>query len=70
MLTGGWHGNQWTHKAKMADLFVLFTCDTYPFVAFVRIIGDQSAVPTTTLTKLTCALAFTSRFLSVFIEAY
>ena len=42
-LAGGRHVHQWMHKAKMAGLFVLFTCSTEPFFAFVLISGDQSA---------------------------
>jgi hypothetical protein len=68
MLAGGRHVRQWTHKARMADLFVLFTCGTEPFDAFVRILGDQNAARNATLTKLTCALLLTFHFF-VFMEA-
>ena len=68
-LAGGRHVHQWMHKAKMAVLFVLFTCGKEPFVAFVRISCEQSATRTATLTKFTCALLLTSRFLSVVAEA-
>ena len=67
-LAGDLHVLQWTHKAKMAVFFFLFTCSTEPFMALVRISGDQSATRTATLTKLTCALPFTL-FSFVLIEA-
>ena len=70
MLAGGWYVHQGEHKANMTDIFVLITCDTEPFVAFLRILGDQSATRSTTLSKLTCAvLPFTLRFPFVIIEA-
>ena len=53
----------------MADLFVLVTYGTEPFVTFVCIVCDQSATLTVTLTKFTCALHFTLCFLFVVIEA-
>jgi len=56
MLAGGRDVHKWTHKAEIAGLFLLFTCATEPFVAFVRILGDHSATRTATLTKLTRAL--------------
>ena len=68
-LAGVWHFHEWKHKVKMAGLFVLFTCSTEPFVAFLRISGDQSATRPATLTKFTCALTFTLYFLFVIIEA-
>jgi hypothetical protein len=52
----------------MADLFVLVTCGTEPFVAFVLLMSDHSAERTATLTKLTRALTLTSRFLFMIIE--
>ena len=52
----------------MADLFVLITRDTEPFVTFV-LMCDQSASPTTS-TKLACALLiFNLRFLFMIIKA-
>ena len=54
----------------MPCLFVLFTCSTEPFVAFVRIVDDQSATRIATLTKLTCALPFSLSFLFMVIEAF
>ena len=59
MLAGGRHVHQGTHKAKTAGLFVLFTCSTEPFVAFVRILLDHSATRTATTTRLTRALLLT-----------
>ena len=58
-LVGARNVHRWTHKAKMAGLFVPFTCGTEPFVVFMRISGDNNAARTATLTKLICALPFT-----------
>ena len=55
------HVLQWKHKAKRAGLLFLFTCVTEPFVAFVLLICDQSAVRPATLTKLTSALLILHR---------
>ena len=62
MLAGGRHVRKWTHKAKMAGLFVFITCATEPIVEFVLHMFDQSATRNATLTNLTCALPFTYRF--------
>ena len=68
MLAGGRHVHQWMHKANLASLFVLVTCDTEPYVAFVLRMCDQNATRTGTLTKITSALLPTSRFPFVLIE--
>ena len=70
MLAGGRHVHQWTHNTKMAGLFILFTCDTVPIVAFVRILFDQSASRSVILTKHKCALPFILHFHFVLIEAF
>ena len=67
-LAGARHVHQWTHK-ELPNLFVLVTCGTEPFVAFLRIVGDQSDTRTTSLTKLTLTLPFTYRFPFVVLEA-
>jgi hypothetical protein len=59
MLAGVRDVYQWKHKAEMVGLFLLFTCATSPFFAFVRILCDHSAKRTATLTKLTRALLLT-----------
>ena len=69
MLAGGRHVHQWTHEAKMADLFFLFTCATEPFVAFVRISVDQSATRSGTLTKLN-ALFLLPRFYFLWLSKH
>jgi len=68
-VAGSRYVHQWTHKAKMAGLFVLFTCSIDPFVTFVRILGDQSATRISTLTKITRALPSTRCFIFMVIKA-
>jgi len=63
MLPGGRHVQQWTHKAKMADISVLLTCDTEPIAAFVLRMCDQSAARTASLTKLNALFFLPSVFL-------
>ena len=54
----------------MADLFVLKTDDTGPFVTFMLLIRDQSAARTTTLTQLAFAVIIsTALFLFMIIKA-
>ena len=67
-LAGARHVHEWTHKAKMAGLFVLFTCSTEPLVAFVRVSGYQSAKRSATRSKLSCALPFSLFFLFVVMK--
>ena len=69
MMAWGRHVHQWTQKGKMVGPFFLFTCDREPFVAFLRISGDQSAARIATFTMLPRALLLTWGFLFVVIEA-
>jgi hypothetical protein len=53
----------------MADLFVLISDNTEPFVIFMLLICDKSPARTTNLTKFAFALlTFTPRFLFVIIK--